>query len=119
MSPFFRRTNTKKRHSLHQRGLFRKLTFKQKISIFLVIPTVLLTVVYLFQINDLAIKGFEIRSLENKIKELEQENKNIKLKATELQDLSNIMKDLETELNMVKVEHIEYISSSAPATARR
>lgn len=119
MSPIFRfsKTNVKHRNHPARQGIFQKLNFKRKIFVFSIILFVSLSGFYLFQINDLAVKGFEIRNLEEKIKELKQENKNLELKTAELQTLSNI-EELKKELNLVKAGQAEYISETA-VTARR
>lgn len=120
MSRFFlfSKTNTKKYHPFTQQGVFKKLNFRQKMSIFLFILLILLGGFYLFETNDLAIKGFEIKNLEKKSKELGQDNKNLELKITELQSLSNI-EELKKELNMIKGGQAEYISSMVSVTSRR
>lgn len=72
---------------------------------------------YLFQINDLAIKGFEIKNLEKTIQNFKESKKDLEVKATELQSLSNI-EEVKKELKMIKSEKIEYISPVS-GTAKR
>ncbi|TSC95853.1 MAG: Uncharacterized protein Athens101410_299 [Parcubacteria group bacterium Athens1014_10] len=120
MSPLFvfSKKNTKKHYYPAKKGFLKNLNLKHKMSAFLFITVFLLAITYLFQINDLAIKGFEIKSLEDKINDIEQKNKNLEMNVTELQSLSNIEK-LKKELNMVKAGQVDYISSSVSVTARR
>ncbi len=42
---------------------------------------------YLFQVNNLAIKGYEVRDLENKISELEKDNKEMLIREMELRSM--------------------------------
>ncbi len=42
---------------------------------------------YLFQVNNLAIKGYEVKDLENKISELEKNNKEMQIREMELRSM--------------------------------
>ncbi len=120
MSPFFTfaKTNTKKHNSLNKQRVFSKLNFKKKLPVFFIALFVLLAGIYLFQANDLVIKGFTIKKLEEKISEIGQDNKNLEIKTTELQSLSSI-EEIKKEFNMVKAEKMEYISSAASVAIKK
>lgn len=68
---------------------------------------------YLFQVNDLATKGFEIREAENRIKDLEEAGKKLQIKETELRSMYAIEKDARG-LNLVKSSNVSYIEMNGP-----
>jgi hypothetical protein len=64
---------------------------------------------YLYQTNDLATKGYEIKDMENRIQVLEKENKKMKIREVELRSMYNIEKstqnlNLENPINVTYVE---------------
>lgn len=63
---------------------------------------------YLYQVNDLATKGYEIRDAESRIQNLEKENKKMKIKEVELRSMYNIEKSTQ-ELNLVSPVNVSYI----------
>lgn len=72
---------------------------------------------YLYQVNDLATKGYEIKEIENRIKDLEEEGKKLKIKETELRSMYTIEKDTEN-LNLVNSENISYIEVNGPVALK-
>lgn len=119
MSPLFHSSKTRnnKHKQNGQRGSFKRSSLKKNISVFFFVVLFFMAGFYLFQINDLAIKGFEIRNLEKTIKNFQESKKDLEVKATELQSLSNI-EEVKKELKMIKSEKIEYISPVS-GTAKR
>lgn len=81
------------------------------------IPMISLVIVggifYLYQVNDLATKGYEVKEVENRIKELEEEGKKLRIRETELRSMYTIEKDTE-DLNLVNSENISYIEVNGP-----
>jgi len=75
---------------------------------FLAFLTLTCGAVYLYQVNDLATKGYEIKEIENKIQTLEKESKKMKIKEVELRSMYNIEKSTQ-ELNLINPENITYI----------
>jgi len=63
---------------------------------------------YLYQVNDLATKGYEIRDIENQIQVLEKESKKMKIKEVELRSMYNIEKSTQ-ELNLVSPQSVTYV----------
>jgi len=63
---------------------------------------------YLFQVNDLAVKGYDIRDLENKISELEKENKQMQIREMELRSMYVIEKSA-GEFNLVSPVNVSYL----------
>lgn len=64
--------------------------------------------VYLFQINTLGTRGYEIRQLEQKIKVLQAENKDLQITSSSLSSITQIQKDAES-LQMVPAGSVTYI----------
>ena len=87
-----------------------------KTKILVVVFGVLVCVVYLGVINISAVKGYEIRKVENKITELKKENKKLQIEVAELTSTYSI-KDEADNLNMVEAEDVVYISESGQAVA--
>jgi hypothetical protein len=72
---------------------------------------------YLFQVNDLATKGFEIREAENRIKDLEEAGKKLQIKETELRSMYAIEKD-SRDLNLVKTSNVSYVEMNGPVAMK-
>lgn len=104
MSKFLKRKFNSEKESLLKTFKI-DLTFLNIILIFLIVFT---SLTYLFYVNRQATSGFEIKGLERKIAELEQQNKKLELKKAELQSLSEIEKSV-SDLGMVSVNKIEYL----------
>lgn len=73
--------------------------------------------VYAIQINNMATKGFAVRSLETKILQLKKQNQQLSLQLTEMQTISNI-KQRAGDLNLVEVNNLKYIDIT-PVLAQR
>lgn len=65
-------------------------------------------ITYLFQINALSTKGYEIRQLETRLKQLELEHKNLEVQAGSLQSINRIQQESQ-KLNFVPATNITYI----------
>jgi hypothetical protein len=63
---------------------------------------------YLYQVNDLATKGYEIRDIENQIQTLEKDSKKMKIKEVELRSMYNIEKSTQ-ELNLISPQNVTYV----------
>jgi cell division protein FtsL len=63
---------------------------------------------YLFQVNDLAVKGYDIRDLENKISELEKDNKQMQIHEMELRSMYVIEKSA-GDFNLVSPVNVSYL----------
>lgn len=75
------------------------------------------TLLFLSQSNKIAVRGYEISDLENRINELSEKNDKLKLEAAKLQSVSatqeNILKD-----GMVPVNQINYVSERTDVALR-
>lgn len=73
---------------------------------------------YLYQVNDIAAKGYEIRELENKIQDLSKESKKMEIKEVELKSMYNIEKASE-DLNLVNSGNdVSFVEISGPVAMK-
>lgn len=63
---------------------------------------------YLFQINSLGTRGYEIKQLEQKISVLQDANKELQVQSSSLSSITQIQKDAEN-LQMVPAGNVTYI----------
>ena len=80
------------------------------------ILTLTMILVYLFQVNCLAITGFEIKEIERDIYTLQKTNKELTLQVTQLRSINNLEK-VAQDLSMVVVNQAEHLSFDAPVVA--
>jgi hypothetical protein len=91
--------------------------------IFLSLSSVLVSVVfvfgafYLYQVNDLATKGYEIKDIENRIQSLEKESKKMQIREVELRSMYNIEKSTQ-DLNLVSPQSITYLEMDSPVAMK-
>ena len=78
---------------------------------------VILGALYLYQINSIAAKGYEIREIEDQIKELNQENEKLKIKEVELKSMYNIEKSMK-DLDLVSSSSISYVEMEKPVAMK-
>lgn len=71
---------------------------------------------YLWQVNGLATKGYQIKDLEVKASALRQENKKIELEITELRSTARLNSEVE-KLGLVQVARVEYLTSTGTSVA--
>jgi hypothetical protein len=72
---------------------------------------------YLYQVNDMATKGFEIKDLELQIQALEKERRKMEIKEVELRSMYNIERSTE-ELNLITPPGISYIEAPSPVAMK-
>ena len=92
--------------------------FWKRLNKISVILTIVLSIGFIVTVNSLAIKGFILQSLKNKVERLRQENANVKLKIMALESYENINRKA-TNLKMVKAEKIEYLTVSDNLMAKK
>jgi cell division protein FtsL len=66
---------------------------------------------YLFQVNALGTRGYEIRQLEQKIKVLQADNKDLQIHSSSLSSITKIQQEA-TALNMVPASNVTYIKAT-------
>ena len=100
-------------NNLSQRGFFSA----NKISLLVFGSVALLGSFYLYSINKTAVLGFSIRTAENKVATLRQENNQLKIKEAELKSLYRI-EETGQRLNMFEVQQVRYLDESSPLALR-
>lgn len=68
---------------------------------------------YLYQVNSIITKGYDIREKEVRIQELEKESQQLKIKEVELKSMYSIEKSMDN-LNLVTSSNIGYIEENKP-----
>ncbi|HYC79859.1 MAG TPA: hypothetical protein VEC17_02440 [Candidatus Binatia bacterium] len=66
---------------------------------------------YLFQINSLGTRGYEIRQLEQKIATYQDENKQLQIQSSSLSSITKIQQQAEA-LRMVPANNVTYIKDA-------
>lgn len=106
---------TKRSFSQNCRG---SVTFSPKsIMVVLVFTVFIFGSFYLYQVNDLATKGYEIRDIENEIKKLKADNEKNKIQEVELKSMHNIEKAAE-DLNLVSSKNSTYLNLKGPVAMK-
>lgn len=72
---------------------------------------------YLYQVNSLATKGFELREVEKKIQQFEQEGNRLKIQEVELKSMYNIEKSA-GDMNLVKTGAVSYVDMAGPVAMK-
>lgn len=95
-----------------------KLRVNAKLSnVVLVLLIVVFGLGYLIQINGMATKGYQIRDLEDRISELQQEKADLQLEALSLQSMGKVQEKVDN-LGMVLANEAEYLMPTPVAVAR-
>lgn len=102
---------SKNKKSVYSGGL-------SKIKFVAILGGVLTCGTYLGVINATAVKGYEVKAIEQKISQLKKDNKQLQIQEAELNSFYNI-KDNIGNLNMVPANEIVYIDSNDKAVAVR
>jgi len=119
MSKFFRLTKKQNSKRIFPKGFSK--TVKINFRIFnatLISLIIVIGVASLVQINSLAVKGYQIKDLQNRINELKEVGENLQLDALKLQSMDNI-KNKVSSLDMVAVGEVSYLTPTPVALATR
>ncbi len=106
-----KKTAEKKKSAGDARSGFSGLAF------FLLALVVFSGAFYLYQVNNIAIKGYEIGEFENKIQQLQKDGQKLEIKEVELKSMYNIEKSL-PDLNLVSSSAISYIETNGPVAMK-
>jgi hypothetical protein len=72
---------------------------------------------YLYQVNDLATKGFEMKEAENRIAQLEKEGKKMEIREVELRSMYNIEESTK-DLNLINAQNVTYVEMNSPVAMK-
>ena len=79
------------------------------LNFLLAILICMLGVSYIFEVNSIATKGYEIKKMETQIGELKRQNENLKIQAAELKSMYSI-EEKTKNLNMVAPKDVSFLS---------
>ena len=82
-----------------------------RLNLMMLAAILLFGLVYLFVVNSLGTKGYEIRNLESKVQQLEIDQKHLQIQASDMQSLNRIQIDAQ-KLNFVPTSNITYLKAS-------
>jgi TolA-binding protein len=85
----------------------------------LIVFGVLLSILYVVQMNMTATKGYEIRQLEQTLAQLQDHAKELKLQALELQSMDRLDQQMKSDGSLVRAPADGYVSVSGTAVAQR
>lgn len=88
------------------------------LSILLLIACFVSGIFYLVGMNNLTVKGFELKDLKNRVSVLAEENQDLQAKALHLQSYTALSPRL-NDLEMVAVENILYLNPQAVVVAKK
>lgn len=72
---------------------------------------------YLYQVNNISIKGYEVKAIESRIQDLEKENQKLKIREVESRSMYNIEKNTEN-LNLVNAANVTYVEMKGPVAMK-
>lgn len=104
--------NKKKKMNLNIFSKFKYINLYSLVFILIIVTGI----GYLLVANNTAIKGFEVKELENRITDLEDQNTDLELETIKLQSI-NVVEDKVNQSDMVKVAKIDYVSPTGSAVA--
>lgn len=87
------------------------------VGLLTVLVVIICSACYLFQVNDLAVKGYEIRDLENRIAQLEKDNKKMQIHEMELRSMYAVEK-VAPDFNLVSPVGVSYLELDGPVALR-
>jgi len=79
------------------------------LSFFLVVLVCATGVFYIFEVNNMATKGYEIDKLEKQLNELKKGNERLQIQAAELKSMYKI-EEKTKELNMIAPKDVSYMN---------
>jgi hypothetical protein len=73
---------------------------------------------YLYSVNQSAVQGYHMRTLEKEINTLKQKNAELRIAEADLRSLHRIEEVSSQELQMQKLENVKYIEERGPVALR-
>ena len=103
------------KHELKKQSFWKKFQ-RFNFNIIILGLIILISFLYVVQVNSVAAKGFEIKDLEESIEALKDGNKDLELKVAKLQSRGYIKKEIQ-KLNMVAVSNVDYVTTVSTVVA--
>ncbi len=89
-----------------------------RVNIILLLLIAMVAISYLYYMNQTATGGFDIKGMENRIEQLNKDNKQLEVKAAAIQSLSAIEQS-SAQAGMVATTKIEYLPAVGSSVAVR
>jgi len=89
---------------------------REKLSIFIFLALIISSFAYLALINNVSTGGFELKSLEQQIATLKEQNKKLEIEATKLESMNMIAQATEN-MGLKPADQVEYLEVTAPVVA--
>ena len=83
----------------------------------LTVGVVMLGAYYLYQVNDLATKSYEMKDMEVRIQQLQKEGKKMQIREVELRSMYNLEKATEN-LDLVNAQNVIYLEMKSPVAMK-
>jgi hypothetical protein len=87
------------------------------IGVFFLLAAFVAGAVYLYQVNDLATKGFEVQDLNSRIGTLAKEQKKMQIREVELRSMYHLEQSV-NDLNLVNTKDVTYLELSSPVAMK-
>ena len=82
-----------------------------RLNLAIIASSMILGLVYLFVVNSLGTKGYQIRKLEEQVRVIESDQKNLQLQASDLQSINRIQAEAK-QLNFVPNSNVTYLKDA-------
>jgi len=109
--------NKKERFEAKPRAWYKIFSNVKTINIALVVLICLFGVLYLAEINSMAIKGFAIKDLEDKQSALKENIRKVEFQVAEMQSTAKIQERINS-LSMVGVARVDYAKTSGTVAVK-
>jgi len=111
MSRYLTITNSSSVRFGERKGVFRTQSKLGRVTLNFILVALICAagVFYIFEVNNSATKGYEIRGLETKLNELRKENETLRIQAAELKSMYKI-EEKTKDLNMVAPKDVSYLN---------
>jgi len=87
------------------------------LAFMMIISTFACGAFYLYQVNSIATKGYEVRDLQNQIQDLQKDSKKMEIHEVELRSMYNIEK-ASKDLNLVNSDKVSYVELNGPVAMK-
>jgi len=106
-----------------QSSVYREISVAKsktkKLLVILLIFAILISgLVYVFGVNSITTKGYQIRTLRKQVAELETVNKNLEINISDLKSIS-VLESKTASFGMIKAQSIEYLALPSANVATR
>ena len=107
------------KNRINKKTVSQKIRESKKVTAaFIVVLFFVVGLLYIFQINGVATKGYDIREYEKRLEDLKRENQKMMIVAAELKSMQ-ILEKKAGELSYVDSKDIAYITSTSEVMAMK